>query len=190
MDVTAVCERSGDWWSVSVPEVEGAFTQAKRLEQVPAMVADAVSLLTGVPVADVKVTVAPRIPDSGAMNEWNQARILEAAARRVQDAAAQASRGALSHLRDLGLSTRDIGQLTGVSYQRVSQLLADVGVTTRAAVTSAASTLLDVISEVTEYSAARPPAHPDAPAPAAAPAPAPAPAAKGGAPARKQPVPH
>lgn len=54
-----MCERSGDWWAVSVPEVPGAFTQAKRLDQVPAMVADAVALLADVPAADVHVTVAP-----------------------------------------------------------------------------------------------------------------------------------
>ena len=62
MNVTAVCERSGDWWAVSVPEVEGAFTQAKRLDQVPGMVADAIEVLTGTPAAQVSVTVDARVP--------------------------------------------------------------------------------------------------------------------------------
>jgi predicted RNase H-like HicB family nuclease len=42
MKVTAIARRAGDWWAVEVPEVEDVFTQAARLDQVPAMVADAV----------------------------------------------------------------------------------------------------------------------------------------------------
>lgn len=57
-----MCERSDDWWAVSDPEVTGAFTQAKRLDQVPAMVADAVSLLTDTPAADVHVTLESAAP--------------------------------------------------------------------------------------------------------------------------------
>lgn len=57
MKVTAKVTRSGDWWAVEVPEVEGAFTQARRLEQIPEMVADAVHLLAGVPTEDVEVTL-------------------------------------------------------------------------------------------------------------------------------------
>ena len=58
MKVTAKVTRSGDWWAVEVPEVEGAFTQARRLDQIPEMVADAVHLLAGVPAEDVEVTLA------------------------------------------------------------------------------------------------------------------------------------
>jgi predicted RNase H-like HicB family nuclease len=57
MDVTAVCVREGRWWAVEIPEVKGAYTQAKSLDHVPMMVADAVSLLTGVPADEVRVTI-------------------------------------------------------------------------------------------------------------------------------------
>lgn len=53
--VIAKATRSGDWWAVEVPEVPGLFTQAKRLEQVPAMVRDAVSLLTDFDADEVEV---------------------------------------------------------------------------------------------------------------------------------------
>jgi hypothetical protein len=43
MKVTAQARRTGDWWAVEVPEVDDVFTQANRLDQVPAMVADAVA---------------------------------------------------------------------------------------------------------------------------------------------------
>ena len=57
MKVTAHAVRSGDWWSVDVPEVDGLFTQARRLDQIPAMVADAGELLTDIPAAEFEVTL-------------------------------------------------------------------------------------------------------------------------------------
>lgn len=55
--MTAVCTRAGDWWAVSVPEVEGAFTQVRQLDEVPGMVAEVVSLLRDVSSARVSVEV-------------------------------------------------------------------------------------------------------------------------------------
>ncbi|MEH6797620.1 MAG: hypothetical protein V7694_26225, partial [Rhodococcus sp. (in: high G+C Gram-positive bacteria)] len=55
MKVTAKATRSGQWWAVEVPEVDGAYTQARRLDQIPKMVADAVSLLEDVPADTVEV---------------------------------------------------------------------------------------------------------------------------------------
>lgn len=57
MQVTALACRSGDWWALEVPEIDGALTQAKRLDQIPEMVADAVSLLEDVPAEQVVVRV-------------------------------------------------------------------------------------------------------------------------------------
>jgi hypothetical protein len=55
---TAVCERAGDWWVVTVPELEaGGVTQARTLDDVPATAADLVALMTGIDPADVEVTV-------------------------------------------------------------------------------------------------------------------------------------
>ena len=45
--VTATATRVGSWWAIEVPEVPGAFSQARRLSQVAAMAADAVATLTG-----------------------------------------------------------------------------------------------------------------------------------------------
>jgi predicted RNase H-like HicB family nuclease len=57
MKVTAKTTRTNGWWAVEVPEVPGVFTQAKRLDQVPAMVRDAVSSMSDVPTDDVQVAV-------------------------------------------------------------------------------------------------------------------------------------
>lgn len=55
---TAVCEREGDWWVVTVPELDsGRVTQARSLDDVPGTVADLVALMTGADPADVEVTV-------------------------------------------------------------------------------------------------------------------------------------
>lgn len=125
MDVTAICERSDGWWAVHVPEVDGAFTQAKRLEQVPAMVADAVSLLTGVPVANINVTVRPMLEDQLGLTLWADAGFVQAQARAMQDEAARLARQAVAVLREQGLSVRDVAALLKLSPQRVSQLDAD-----------------------------------------------------------------
>jgi hypothetical protein len=60
MRVTANATRAGNWWAVDVPEVEGLFTQAKRLDLIPAMVVDAAGLL-GADVTESEVDVHPQI---------------------------------------------------------------------------------------------------------------------------------
>src|SRR5690348_11543123 len=55
---TAVCQREGDWWVITVPELEsGSVTQARSLDEVPATVADLVALMTGADPTTVEVAV-------------------------------------------------------------------------------------------------------------------------------------
>jgi hypothetical protein len=55
---TALCEREGDWWVITVPELEsGRVTQARTLDEVPATVADLVAVMTGTDPATVDVDV-------------------------------------------------------------------------------------------------------------------------------------
>ncbi|MGO4205665.1 type II toxin-antitoxin system HicB family antitoxin [Rhodococcus sp. TAF43] len=123
MKVTAKAARDGGWWVVEVPEVDGAFTQGRRLDQIPAMVADAVSLLEDVPADDVEVELDFDLGDPAALEEARQARAQVEAAARAQEEAARASRAAVAHLRHrTKLSVRDTAVVLGVSPQRVSQL--------------------------------------------------------------------
>jgi hypothetical protein len=69
---TAICEREGDWWVVTVPELEsGGVTQARSLDEVPATVADLVALMTGADPTTVEVKVqthtAPLVKWTGAL---------------------------------------------------------------------------------------------------------------------------
>src|ERR1700730_17965582 len=55
---TAICEREGDWWVITVPELEsGGVTQARTLDEVPATVADLVAVMTGIDPAAVEAEV-------------------------------------------------------------------------------------------------------------------------------------
>lgn len=55
---TAICERVGKWWEITVPELEsGGVTQAKRLDDVEDIVRDLVALMADVPPEDIAVKV-------------------------------------------------------------------------------------------------------------------------------------
>lgn len=58
MTYTAVCQREGRWWVVTVPELEsGRVTQVRSLDEVAAAVADLVATMTGADPARVEVDV-------------------------------------------------------------------------------------------------------------------------------------
>ena len=124
MRVTARVTRTQGWWAVEVPEIPGVFTQAKRLDQVEAMVADAVALMEDVKAESVEVTIEPVLP--GRVNaHLHEAKSLLRQAARLQADASAMTRELVAELRDeQGLSVRDVGVLLGVSAQRVSQLTA------------------------------------------------------------------
>jgi predicted RNase H-like HicB family nuclease len=50
-------ERDNGWWVLTVPAVPGAFSQARRLDQAPEMITDAIALVLGVPETSFAVTV-------------------------------------------------------------------------------------------------------------------------------------
>lgn len=115
-------QRDGRWWFVRVPEVPGAVTQARRLDQVEAMAREVVSLLLEVPPDSFDLDVQAAIPDE-VRAELAHARDLQRQAERTQAEAATLVRDAARKLREQGLSVADIGAVLGVSFQRASQLL-------------------------------------------------------------------
>jgi predicted RNase H-like HicB family nuclease len=123
MKVTATVERGTGWWVVEVPEIQGLHTQARRLDQVAAMVRDAASLLTGQPSESFNVELAVVLPEALSENLARRARAA-AEAREAQAKASALTRESVRELAAEGLTSRDIGQLLGVSYQRAAQLLA------------------------------------------------------------------
>ncbi len=84
---TAVCQHSGKWWEITVPELD-EVTQARRLDDVPATVADLVALMTGADPASIRVEVkaqaaGPGLDASGWLKAAVAAAILVAIIRRV-----------------------------------------------------------------------------------------------------------
>jgi predicted RNase H-like HicB family nuclease len=129
MRVTAKAQRSDGWWAVEVPEVPGVFTQARRLDQIPDMVRDAVALVSGEEAEEIEIVVDPHTDLDVVVAEALAAR---AAATQAQEAAMDAYRDAAKRLSDAGLTVRDSGQLLGVSPQRVSQILEEAITAVRA----------------------------------------------------------
>jgi predicted RNase H-like HicB family nuclease len=115
-------ERDGRWWFVRVPEVPGAITQARRLDQVEAMAREVVSLLLEVAPDSFDLEVRPAVPDE-VRAELVRARELQREAERTQAEAAALVRDVARRLRAQGLTVADVGAVLGVSFQRASQLL-------------------------------------------------------------------
>lgn len=113
----AVCQRSGSWWSISVPEIKGLHSQARRLDQVEDMARDAIALMLDVPAETFAVEVRPELPPAAA-------RAVEAR-RAAKEASKKAEGGTTEAVRALladGFTVRDIGTMLGLSPQRISQI--------------------------------------------------------------------
>jgi predicted RNase H-like HicB family nuclease len=120
---TAHCEwDTTGWWAVTVPEVPGALTQSRRLDQVPVDAAEAIELMTGETPDDYRLEIDWSVPgDAG--KAAGDAHRLRREADDLAQRAGTATGEAVRALRDAGFSYRDIGRMVGVSYQRVAQLV-------------------------------------------------------------------
>lgn len=109
------------WWVVTVPAVLGAITQCKRLDQVRADIAEAIEIQTGEAIDPTTITVEWHVPgEAGTAAE--RARQLRGNAEQITAEAGRSTRHAVFQLHRAGFSLRDIGTMTGISYQRAQQL--------------------------------------------------------------------
>ncbi len=120
---TARCRRSGDWWAISVPELRGVHTQARRLEKAEAMVRDAIALFLDVPSDSFDVRIEPVLPRD-LQGKVGRARKVRGEAEVLQREAAIASAEVAADLvQTAHLTVRDAGRVLGLSHQRITQLL-------------------------------------------------------------------
>ncbi|MDZ5447780.1 hypothetical protein U2F26_34610 [Micromonospora sp. 4G57] len=117
MKYTVRCARSGAWWAITVPEIKGVFSQARRLDQVEGMAREAIALMLDVDPHSFDVDVQPDLPE-----EVTRARKARSALRKAEESADEATVTAARALLAKGYTVRDAGALLGISPQRVSQL--------------------------------------------------------------------
>jgi len=115
-------ERDGRFWFIRIDGI-GA-TQARRLDQVQEMATDLVADMTEQDPEDVLVAITPIIDPK--INEAVARAVAASARGRIaQLEGSIAMREAAEALTGSGLTVRDAAALLGLSFQRVSQLLAD-----------------------------------------------------------------
>jgi predicted RNase H-like HicB family nuclease len=120
---TARCVRSGDWWAITIPELNGVHSQVRRLDQAEVMAREAIGLFLDVPADSFDVRVEPILPPQ-LQADVERARSVRGQADDMQrEASTATARAARELVKDAKLTVREAGQILGVSHQRVAQLL-------------------------------------------------------------------
>lgn len=113
--------RTGRWWAITVPELKGVFSQARRLADAEPMARDAIAAVLDVSARSFDIVIRPILGER--LDELvRHARESRAAAQESQVEAAERSVRALRSLQKSGIPLRDAGELLGVSHQRAAQL--------------------------------------------------------------------
>lgn len=107
------------WWVITIPEVPGAFSQSRRLDQVEENAREVIELMTD--KAPDEITVEWSVPGAIGEEAAHVADLRERAEDAV-DAAHVATQRAVPKLHAAGLSYRDIGWVAGISHQRAQQI--------------------------------------------------------------------
>lgn len=115
-------ERDEDgWWVVHIDDVKGCHTQAKTIAQGKERIREALSLFIGEAAESVEIEPDVELPRS-----VRKAVAQSVSAREIAEAeaekAARSTKRAVEAMLGLGLSTRDAGELLGLTRQRVHQL--------------------------------------------------------------------
>jgi predicted RNase H-like HicB family nuclease len=121
---TARSTRSGNWWAIQIDELDGVYSQARRLEQVEDMARDAIAATLDVAPGSFAVTVIPELP-AKVQAILDDARASREAAERASELASVKAREAARILHEEGMPLRDVGRVLGVSHQRAHQLVRD-----------------------------------------------------------------
>jgi predicted RNase H-like HicB family nuclease len=120
---SAKAVRSGDWWAITIPELKGVHSQARRLDHAEPMAREAISLFLDEPADSFDVTVVPVLPGELQADVDNARAARGEAEERQKEAAVATARAARQLVRGSKLTVREAGQILGVSHQRIAQLL-------------------------------------------------------------------
>ena len=121
MELRVQCERQGDGWLISVPQLDNFTTITKRLDKAKELVESRAREVFGAELCDVVIKVEAEMPGIICDIESAQHKMLEAS--RIQEEASAEIRDVVFRMREQGLTMRDIAVLLGVTPQRVAQLV-------------------------------------------------------------------
>lgn len=113
---TALCERAGRWWTISVPQIDGLTVQVRSLDQAGIVTRQLVSRTLAIPAEEIRIDVVPEAPA-----QVSHAIQLRHAARHAVENAVQATRDALDALAAEGVAFRDAATMLGLSPAEVEQ---------------------------------------------------------------------
>lgn len=114
--------REGRWWMVEVPALD-LLTQARRISEIEQMAREIIAVTRDVRLSEVEVDMKSFIVDGVDMLAViSEVRAKRDAAEHAEKEASEAMRGAVQALQSASTPVRDIGEILGVSHQRVSQL--------------------------------------------------------------------
>ena len=113
--------REGRWWELRVPDLD-VVTQCRRLARAEATARDLIATWLDVDPRSFDVKVRPAVGDDGLDRLISDAVDARAAAERESGRARTLTDEVVHHLVARGVPMRDIGELLGISHQRVAQL--------------------------------------------------------------------
>lgn len=115
--------REDRWWMVHIPEI-GGLTQARHLSEAKPMARSLIAITLDIPADSFDVDV--EIEKVGTVKVAERTTRLRTARETAAQLEHEVQTDAESLARDLaneGIPLRDIGNILGVSYQRVHQLI-------------------------------------------------------------------
>lgn len=118
--------RDGKWWMVEIPEIDG-LTQARRLSEVEDMARSFIAVDQDVAPSEIQLR-NPQVIVSGEDLGLTMRDILEfrKTARVAEEKAAALMVATARRLAKQQVPLRDIGEVLGVSHQRVHQLVQEI----------------------------------------------------------------
>jgi len=115
-------ERGEDgWWVVDIEGVQGCHTQGRTIEQGKERIREALSLYIGDAANTVELDVKVELP-APVRKAVDRSLSERERAEEAEEAAAAATQDAVKAMLGAGLSTRDAGELLGLTRQRVQQV--------------------------------------------------------------------
>jgi hypothetical protein len=121
-EFVAIARHQKSWWVASVPEIEGVHARARRLEELPARVIDAIRVATDLPKSSIGVDIEWKLSRQDSALVSAALASMERAEEAAQKSRESAAKAATALARE-GFSVRDIGHLLGLTPQRITRIL-------------------------------------------------------------------